>query len=107
MSLSAKLKVMGTVTKESGPQELVKRLAKLIYSTSECYVLRRDLTVPLVPRPVAKVPISVRPLEPRDMPQIIAERPSGLLLGILRTGLLQCYVALTKSSRGLLFAVAY
>ena len=35
MSLSAKLKVMGTVTKESGPQELVKRLAKLIYSTSE------------------------------------------------------------------------
>ena len=49
MSLSAKLKVMGTVTKESGPQELVKRLAKLIYSTSELYVLRRDLTVPLVP----------------------------------------------------------
>ena len=97
MSLSAKLKVMGTVTKESGPQELVRRLAKLIYSTSGYYVLRRDLTVPLVPRPVAKVPISVRPLEPRDMPQIIAESPSGLLLGILRTGLPQCYVALTKT----------
>ena len=96
MSFSTKLKVIGIVTKESGPQELVKRFAKLIYSTSEYYVLRRDLTVPLVSRPVAKVPISVRPLEPRDLPEIVAERPSGLLLGILRIGLPQCYVALTK-----------
>lgn len=32
------------------------------------------------------------------MPQIIAEHPEGLILGILRAGLPQCYVALTDKS---------
>jgi hypothetical protein len=95
MSLDAKLKVIGTVTREQGPGELVKQVGKLIYSTSECYVLRRDLSRPLVPRPEAKVPIRVRPLEPSDVPQIEAERPSGLLLGVVRAGLPQGYVAVT------------
>ena len=95
MSLSTKLKIMGTVTKENGPRELVTHVAKLIYSTSESYVLRRDLTIPLVPRPEAKVPIRVRALEPRDLPQIEAERPDGLLMGVIRSGLKQCYVAVT------------
>lgn len=97
VSLSAKLKITGTVIKEDGPQELVRHLAELFYSTRECYVLRRDLTVPLVGRPEAKVPIIVRRLEPCDVPQIIAERPSGLILGVLRAGLPQCYVALTRA----------
>jgi hypothetical protein len=96
VSIATKLKIMSTVTKENGPRELVGRLAKLMYSTSESYVLRRDLSVPLVPRPEAKVPISIRPLEPRDLPQIERERPEGLLMGVIRTGLKQCYVALTE-----------
>jgi len=82
---------------EAGPRELITRVADLMYSTMECYVLRRDLTVPLVPRPEAKMPITVRSLESRDIPQIEAERPDGLILGILREGLPQCYVALTKT----------
>lgn len=97
MSLDAKLKVMSTVTRERGPGELVKQVGKLIYSTSECYVLRRDLSRPLIPRPEAKVPISMRPLEPSDLAQIEAERPSGLILGIARSGLPQGYVAVTDS----------
>jgi hypothetical protein len=97
MSLYAKLKIMGTVTWESSPQDLFTRAGKLIYSTNESYILRRDLTVPLVPRPQAKVPISIRPLEARDLPQIEAEHPTGLLLGVLRAGLPQCYVALTDA----------
>lgn len=87
---------MSTVTKEDGPWELITRLATLVYSTRECYALRRDLTVPLDFRPEAKIPISVRPLERRDIPQIVAERPEGLILGVLRAGLPQCYVAVTK-----------
>ena len=96
VSLSTKLKIMGTVTKENGPRELVTHVAKLIYSTSESYVLRRDLSIPLVPRPEAKVPIRVRALEPRDLPQIETERPDGLLMGVIRSGLKQCYVAVTN-----------
>jgi hypothetical protein len=96
MSLSVKLKIMSAVTREGGPRELVTRLATLIYSTRQCYVLRRDLSIPLGLRPEAKIPITVRPLEPCDMPQIVAERPEGLILGVLRAGLPQCYVAVTK-----------
>ena len=95
MSLSDKLGIMATVTREHGVSELVTRLAKFVYSTSEVYVLRRDLSIPLRPRPEAKIAITVRPLEPSDIPQIEAERPSGLLIGVLRSGLPRCYVAVT------------
>jgi hypothetical protein len=96
MSLSAKLKIISTVTMEGGSRQLVTRLATLIYSTREAYALRRDLSVPLSIRPKAKIPITVRPLEPGDVPQIVAEQPEGLILGVLRAGLPQCYVTVTK-----------
>ena len=89
---------MGTTLKQGDPRELITRVTKLVYSTTESYVLRRDLTVPLKKRPKAKVSISVRPLEPTDMQQMLAERPQGLLLGVLGAGLPQCYVALTDNS---------
>jgi hypothetical protein len=73
----------------------VSLAAKRVWSTDECYVLRRDLTVPRI-RSEARIPIRTRRLAPEDMPQIIAERPSGMLLGALRAGLPQCYVAVTK-----------
>jgi hypothetical protein len=97
MSLNTKLKIIATVSKERGPRELASHVARYLYSTSESYVLRRDLTVPLNPRPNAKIPISFRPLESSDLPQIIAESPSGLLLGVLRQELPQCYVAVTEN----------
>jgi hypothetical protein len=97
VGLYDKLKIIGIVTKERGPAQLVAQLAKFAYSTSEVYVLRRDLAVPLKPRPKAKVPITVRPLETSDISQIEAEGPSGLLTGIVRSGLPGGYVAVTEN----------
>lgn len=98
MRIWSKLKNMGNIVKDEGSGELMRRLSKLVYSTTDSYVLRRDLSVALRERPKAKVPIRVRPLEPGDVPQIIAERPEGLILSVLRAGLPQCYVALTDKS---------
>jgi hypothetical protein len=99
MGISTKLKIMGSTMKEGDPLELIRRLRKLAYSTTETYVLRRDLTIPLIPRPQAMISINVRCLEPNDVPQIAAERPEGLLLGVLKVGLPQCYVALTEDNQ--------
>jgi len=96
VSILAKLRIIASIVREGDPYELIKHIANHIYSSEQCYVLRRDLSQPLTPRPTAKIPITVRRLEPRDMPQIIAERPTGLLLGVIRSRLRQCYVALTK-----------
>jgi hypothetical protein len=74
---------MGNTMKDGDPLELIRSLRKVTYSTLESYVLRRDLTMPLVRRPKAKISINVRPLEAGDVPQIVAERPHGLLLGVL------------------------
>jgi hypothetical protein len=97
MSLSTKLGIIASVTKEQGARELITHLAKFTYSTSEVYVLRRDLRMPLAPRPQAKIPITMREFQPLDLPQILAEHPSGLLTGVLRAGLPQCYVAVTNN----------
>jgi hypothetical protein len=99
LSISAKLRIMGSTLKDGDPLELTRRLRKLVYSTMESYILRRDVTIPLIPRPQAKISINVRPLEPGDLPQVAAERPQGLLLGILTSGLPQCYVALTADNQ--------
>jgi hypothetical protein len=96
MSLYTKSRIIAKVTKQHGPRELVTHLAKYVYSNNESYVLRRDLTVPLSPRPRAKIPINVRLLESSDLSQILAESPSGLILGVLEEGLPQCYVAVTN-----------
>jgi hypothetical protein len=99
MSIAAKLQIMGNTLKEGDPLELTRRIRKLLYSDLESYVLRRDLTIPLIPRPQAKISINVRPLEPGDVSQIVAERPQGLLLGVLKTGLPQGYVAVTMDNQ--------
>jgi hypothetical protein len=96
LSISAKLQMMGTTLKEGDPRELIKRVGKIVYSTTESYILRRDLSVPLTPRPQAKIPISIRPLKAGDIPQILAERPHGLPLGVLKSMLPQGYVAVTE-----------
>lgn len=96
MNISAKLRIAGTIAKEGSFFELATLAAKRVWSTEDSYVLRRDLTVPLIPRPQARIPIRTRRLAPDDLPQIVAERPSGMILGVLRAGLPQCYVAVTK-----------
>jgi hypothetical protein len=75
-----------------GP-EMVRELVNRVHSDEASYILRRDLTVPLEPRPVAKIPFQVRPLRPGDLPQIIAERPRRL--PVLTADIPTCYVATT------------
>jgi hypothetical protein len=98
LSIAAKLRIIATIAKDGDRNELVTHFINHFYSTEECYVLRRDLLAPLVPRPQAKIPITVRPLEQSDIPQIAAEGPTGLLLGVIRAGVPQCYVAVNKDN---------
>jgi hypothetical protein len=96
VGIYAKLKVLGTVAKDGDPRELGRRIAKLMWSAEECYILRRDLSLPINPHPRARMPVRTRPLAQHDIPQIIAEQPDGILLGILQSGIRQCYVAVTN-----------
>src|SRR5438132_8205258 len=72
-------------------REILRELAARIHSDEASFVLRRDLSLPLTPRPAAKIPVRVRPLEPRDLPQIVAERPRRL--PVLQERIPTCYVA--------------
>ena len=72
-------------------REILRELAARIHSDDASYVLRRDLSRPLTPRPAAKIPINVRPLEQHDLPQIVAERPRRL--PVLQASIPTCYVA--------------
>jgi hypothetical protein len=71
-------------------QELVKR----VFSNSESYLLRRDLTVPFHAA-CAKQPIEVRPIRDSDIPVILAARPGRLL--ILRANIPTCFLAVTAN----------
>jgi hypothetical protein len=73
-------------------QELVKR----VFSNSESYLLRRDLTVPFQ-APAPKQPIEVRPISDGDIPAILAARPGRLL--ILKANIPTCYVGITESGQ--------
>ena len=71
-------------------QELVKR----VFSNSESYLLRRDLTVPFH-APASKQPIEVRPISDGDIAAILAARPGRLL--ILKANIPTCYLGITAS----------
>ena len=74
--------------------KLARELVKRVFSNSESYLLRRDLTVPFHAS-AAKQPIEVRPITETDIPAILAARPGRLL--ILRANIPTCYVAITAS----------
>jgi hypothetical protein len=74
--------------------EIFSELANRLYSDDTSYILRRDLARALVPRPVAKIPFRIRPMEARDLPRILAERPRRL--PALRANIPTCYVATTE-----------
>jgi GNAT superfamily N-acetyltransferase len=71
--------------------EMLKELTDRLYSDQASYILRRDLARPLVPRPSAKIPIRIRPIEPADISTIVAERPRRL--PALRANIPTCFVA--------------
>jgi hypothetical protein len=74
--------------------KLSRELVKRVFSNSESYLLRRDLSVPFQAS-AAKQPIEVRPIRDSDIPTILEARPGRLL--ILRANIPTCYLAVTAS----------
>lgn len=74
--------------------KLARELAKRVFSNSESYLLRRDLTVPFQAS-APKQPIEIRPISDSDIPAILSARPGRLL--ILRANIPTCYLAETAS----------
>ena len=75
--------------------EMLKELADRLYSDQASYILRRDLAQPLLARPRARIPIRIRPMEPGDIPAILAERPRRL--PAIRANIPTCYVAAAEN----------
>jgi len=74
--------------------KLARELVKRVFSNSESYLLRRDLTVPFQAS-AAKQPIEVRPIKDSDIPGILSARPGRLL--ILQANIPTCYLATTAN----------
>lgn len=91
----SKLKMLTVIAKEGGLLELWQRIQKHLWSSEEVCILRRDLRLPLTPKPQARIPIRTRRLLACDIPQIHAEHPSGFILGVLHSEIPQCYVGVT------------
>ncbi len=76
--------------------KLARELFKRVFSNSESYLLRRDLTVPFN-APAPKQPIEVRPISEGDIPAILGARPGRLL--ILKANIPTCYLGITDSGQ--------
>ena len=74
--------------------KLARELVKRVFSNSESYLLRRDLTVPFHAQ-APKQPIEVRPIKDSDIPAILSARPGRLL--ILQAKIPTCYLAITAN----------
>jgi hypothetical protein len=72
--------------------KLARELVKRVFSNSESYLLRRDLTVPFQAQ-APKQPIEVRPISDSDIPAILSARPGRLL--ILKANIPTCYLGIT------------
>jgi len=73
---------------------LANEFAKRIFSNSESYLLRRDLSLPFIPA-TPKQAIEVRPILDSDLPEILTARPGRF--AILRARIPTCYLAVTAS----------
>jgi hypothetical protein len=82
------------VVKSGKLVKLAQELVKRVFSNSESYLLRRDLTVPFHAS-ASKQEIEIRPIRDSDVPVILAARPGRLL--ILRANIPTCYVAVTAA----------
>ena len=73
---------------------LADEFVKRIFSNSESYLLRRDLSLPFTPA-APKQAIEIRPILDSDLPEILSARPGRF--AILRARIPTCYLALTAS----------
>jgi RimJ/RimL family protein N-acetyltransferase len=78
------------VAKRGEFKEIAEEARQRFHSNSSSIILRRDLSIPLEP-PIAKLPISMRPIRDADVAQIIRERPRRF--PVLRANIPTCYVA--------------
>ena len=76
--------------------KLARELVKRVFSNSESYLLRRDLTVPFHAK-TPKQPIEVRPISDSDIPAILSARPGRLL--ILKANIPTCYLGITENGQ--------
>jgi hypothetical protein len=76
--------------------KLARELVKRVFSNSESYLLRRDLTVPFQAS-AAKQPIDVRAICDSDISAILSARPGRLL--ILKANIPTCYLGITTSGQ--------
>ena len=76
--------------------KLARELVKRVFSNSESYLLRRDLTVPFHAK-APKQPIEVRPISDSDIPAILSARPGRLL--ILKANIPTCYLGITENGQ--------
>jgi hypothetical protein len=76
--------------------KLARELVKRVFSNSESYLLRRDLTVPFH-APAPKQAIEVRAICDSDMPAILSARPGRLL--ILKANIPTCYLGITANGQ--------
>jgi hypothetical protein len=76
--------------------KLARELVKRVFSNSESYLLRRDLTVPFH-APAPKQPIEVRAICDSDIPAILSARPGRLL--ILKANIPTCYLGITANGQ--------
>jgi len=94
MNLSIKAKTLLLMLIKGEKSDVLRDLATRFYSDEASYILRRDLARPLVRRPTAKIPIRIRPMEPKDLSTIVAERPRRL--PALEANIPTCYLATTE-----------
>lgn len=76
--------------------KLARELVKRVFSNSESYLLRRDLTLPF-DAPAPKQPIEVRAICDSDIPAILSARPGRLL--ILKANIPTCYLGITANGQ--------
>ncbi|MBV8775137.1 MAG: GNAT family N-acetyltransferase [Deltaproteobacteria bacterium] len=86
---------VGRIIRRGESRELLHELVKRAYANDVSYILRRDLQIPLKRHPVAKIPISIRPIHHDDVPLLIAERPRRL--PVLGADIPTCYLACTAN----------
>ncbi|MFP3915045.1 MAG: hypothetical protein ACLFWM_09235, partial [Actinomycetota bacterium] len=78
-----------------------KQVRKLIWSTTTEYAVRKDLSVPVEVEP-ARIPIRVRPLEPRDLDRLFDPRSGDSAVQLWRqrrlldAGIPGCWVAVDR-----------
>jgi hypothetical protein len=106
--VSSKLRAIATLIKHGDAKDVRAQLQHWLWSESLAYGLRRDLRQPFT-GPPAKIPISIRPLEPRDVVELLDVEAPGLSgqaiyermnrLEFLGTSVPTCYVAVTEEDK--------